>query len=1262
MELWIGAFNLGFLYALMAVGVYICYRILDFPDITVDGSFTTGAAVSAVLIASGWNPFFALGIALLVSGMAGVITGLIHTKMKVNGLLAGILVMIGLYSINLHIMGKSNIPLLSLPSFLDFFQRVNPGLPSEIWLAIALACGMAIFWQLIAWFFRTDLGMTIRATGNNPTMSSANGVNVDFIKILGIGLSNSLVGLAGGLVAQYQGFADIGMGIGTVVNGLAAVIIGEAIFKRGSVAVKIFSAIAGSVVFRFMIAFALYAGMNPLDLKLMTALFVLLTLYISYRINKEKRRATFAVNWLQRFKNRVFIKYALTLVIIGLVGAGSYAWLHRSGTFRSSGKSHCRMAIIQFVSNPVLDITREALLDELDRIGYKNGENCEIFLENGNGEMGMVNSILDKYVMNKMDVVITISTPVTQAALKKITNTPLVFVTVANPFIINAGRTETDHLPNVTGTYGWAPMDRVVNFVKELFPGKKTIRVGTIWDPSSANSEFNVQNFKKAIATVGGIELTEKYVTATAEVQTAAMSLVVDHPDCFVFAPDNIVYSAFEAIYKESSKAGIPIVICDVERLGSGALLAVGYDYSGSGQMGAHLVDRVLKGADTQSIPFQRYKKLTIGINLEESKRLNIPIPENLIYQANQFYGTKPAKETKIPRIGIVQFAQEPNVEIAKAGLIHGLNGHGYRDGENVKLIYKDANADFSMINSIMQDFVRQDVDIIVPLSTPCLQAAVQMGSGRERPKIVFTYIYDPYRIGAAETPEKHLPNLTGVSCFPPVTEILDLIKEMFPERKKIGIVWNSSEANSEATVIKIREYADRLGLSVVEATVTAPAEVLDAARSLVSKGAQVFLNPGDNTLNVSYDSYVKVAGTNKIPLFSVDGELIYNGTVAVLGPDYYRTGFDGGKILARVLDGETVAQIPIQATEETVFYLNMDVAEQQGFPISPDLLKKAQKVVDSKTQQGDTTTMELKKEYPPKRLTVFRFNDHSMILEVMQGVREYFEQSRILDKFNITLDEKSAQGDYPMAQTIAQDIVSQKYDYVITLSTPALQVMASANKSIPHIFGAVTDPYRMGVAKNPREHQANITGVATFQPVASTFKLMREIFPRLRKVGIVWNPSEACSEACTEIARSSAEMYGFQLIEANVTATSEVMDAVRSLLTKGVDIFLTSGDNTVILALPTIAKVLQDKKIPYFTNTFSDVEKGAFASLGADYMQVGLETAKMALRVIEGETPASIPIYNFVPEKLYLNLALAKKYNVDIPDSTLNRAQSVLR
>ena len=272
------ALQLGFLYAVMALGVYLTYRVLDFPDLTVDGSFTTGAAVAAVWIVGGHDP--ALGILLggLAGMAAGVITGLLHTLGKINSLLAGILTQIALYSINLRIMGKAMVPLLGQTTV--FTPLRTRGL-IDSWQSVAIIAALALITMvLLNWFLGTDIGVAIRATGDNEDMARSQGISTDRTKVFGLALSNGLVGACGALAAQFTGFADISMGIGMIVAGLASVIIGQAIIGQRTVCIATLAVVLGSVIYRGVIQLALNAGLNPNDMKLTSAVLVVIALII----------------------------------------------------------------------------------------------------------------------------------------------------------------------------------------------------------------------------------------------------------------------------------------------------------------------------------------------------------------------------------------------------------------------------------------------------------------------------------------------------------------------------------------------------------------------------------------------------------------------------------------------------------------------------------------------------------------------------------------------------------------------------------------------------------------------------------------------------------------------------------------------------------------------------------------------------------------------------------------------------------------------
>ena len=289
-----GAISQGILWGLMTLGVYLTFRILNVADMTVDGSFAAGGAVTAILITKGMNPILSLLFVFITGLITGLATGLMNTKLKINILLASILSQIALYSINIRIMGKANTPLIGMPTMMRNLVDLTGGRLTTT--QASLIIGLVIVTLIIVamyWFFGTEIGSAIRATGNNEHMVRALGVNTDTTKILGLMISNGMVALSGALVAQSQGYADVGMGTGTIVIGLASIIIGEVIFgQRFGFWYVLLSAVFGSIIYRIIVAVVLQLGLKSTDLKLLTAVIVAAALsvpVVKAKIQRKRR-------------------------------------------------------------------------------------------------------------------------------------------------------------------------------------------------------------------------------------------------------------------------------------------------------------------------------------------------------------------------------------------------------------------------------------------------------------------------------------------------------------------------------------------------------------------------------------------------------------------------------------------------------------------------------------------------------------------------------------------------------------------------------------------------------------------------------------------------------------------------------------------------------------------------------------------------------------------------------------------------------------
>lgn len=269
-----GAVSQGVLWGIMALGLYITFKVLDFADLTVDGSFALGGCTCAVLLVNNVHPLLALLVAFVAGGLAGMVTGFLHTKLKIPGILASILTMIALYSVNIRVMGQANTPLLGVTTLMTKWGD-SFGIDKTVASLIVGVIYSVVIIGIMYWFFGTELGSAIRATGNNERMVRAQGVNTNIMKIIGLAVSNGLVALSGALVAQSQGYADVGMGTGTIVIGLASIIIGEVIFgKRFSFWYILMGVVLGSVIYRIIIAVVLQLGLKSTDLKLFTAIIV----------------------------------------------------------------------------------------------------------------------------------------------------------------------------------------------------------------------------------------------------------------------------------------------------------------------------------------------------------------------------------------------------------------------------------------------------------------------------------------------------------------------------------------------------------------------------------------------------------------------------------------------------------------------------------------------------------------------------------------------------------------------------------------------------------------------------------------------------------------------------------------------------------------------------------------------------------------------------------------------------------------------------
>jgi len=298
----------------------------------------------------------------------------------------------------------------------------------------------------------------------------------------------------------------------------------------------------------------------------------------------------------------------------------------------------------------------------------------------------------------------------------------------------------------------------------------------------------------------------------------------------------------------------------------------------------------------------------------------------------------------QVPVIGFISFAPDPSTERTVRGVKDGLMELGYEEGEDILFEYNDAQGDLAIIQAIAQKYVADKVDIIVPMSTPCLVATANVVQGTDR-IVVFTEVYDPYTAGVAVSPTEHPPTLVGVASPPPVDPILDIIAQLMPEARRIGIIYNPGEANAVSAVERIRAGTTERGIELVERTVAGSSEVHQAAKSLVGR-IDAFFITGDNTVQVSFDAVVGTAEAGGIPVFVNDSAWVERGAVVGAGPNFYEAGRAAAKLIAQILQGADPAEMEIQELDVQRMIVNLDAAQRQGITLPQELIEQADQVI----------------------------------------------------------------------------------------------------------------------------------------------------------------------------------------------------------------------------------------------------------------------------------------------------------------------------
>ncbi|MEA4975943.1 MAG: ABC transporter substrate-binding protein [Paludibacter sp.] len=602
------------------------------------------------------------------------------------------------------------------------------------------------------------------------------------------------------------------------------------------------------------------------------------------------------------------------------------------------------------------------------------------------------------------------------------------------------------------------------------------------------------------------------------------------------------------------------------------------------------------------------------------------------------------AIEGRSYKIGFSYFGPDPVLDITMEGLWKGLGELGFIKDSNLTVVAQSANAELANFHPIHTNLDNLDVDLILVTSTPAISSAV---TAIKNKPVVFTFSYTPLEAGAGKTYEDHLPFITGVGSYPPVERTVEFIRDVFPKATRIGTVYNSSEVNSRKVVENAKGIMAKNGLTLVENTVVGTSEVYQAVSALCMRKIDLMWITGDNTMFQSFDAVIKICRDNNIPLIINDNDFVKTGVLAAIGISWGATGYRTASYVAKVLNGESPANIPIENYVEELVTINDSEVKKFGLKIPDKYLK--QEIVDLNEPIVNQAINSLKGKKLKLCLAHYALSEISE--EAESGLRAELKKSGLTEGQDYTLKVYNASGDISTANSIAESVAAEKWDLIFTASTPTLQIFIQKVKDMPIVFTNSGDPVGAGAGISFESHLPNVTGISTVSDFEGMVKLVKESIPGVKSIGTVYTPGEINSVFYMEELRKAATKNGLNLIVAPANSVTEVSDATQTILAKGVEAFTQIADNLTSGCSSVIIKHANDNNLPYFAFITSQVEKGAVAAIARDYHTAGSDAVKVAIQVLNGKSPKDIPFRLVSKSNVTVNREVMERLNMKIPD-----------
>lgn len=626
----------------------------------------------------------------------------------------------------------------------------------------------------------------------------------------------------------------------------------------------------------------------------------------------------------------------------------------------------------------------------------------------------------------------------------------------------------------------------------------------------------------------------------------------------------------------------------------------------------------------------------------------------------------------KIPRVALLQHASQSVLEEGTQGMIDGLAEAGFEAGTSMQLRRYNAEGDTTVSNAIARDMVNADNDLLLTISTVSLQAVANANQTTRRPHI-FALVSNPSITGvgiSATDPLDHPSWLAGYGTLQPVAEAFDVARTMNPQLRRVGVVWNASEANSEGQVKLAREFCRQHGIELLEATVDSSAGVGEAAAAVCSRGAEAVFVPGDVMVMVSIDTLIGAANRAGVPVFTVTPPNVRKGTLFDIGADYHRVGLEAGRLAGEILNGRDPASVEIVNFMPESLMINEAVLSRyanRGWRLPDDIRGRSHLLIspDGVEAPGPAAAATpgpvARKRDKPWKLSIILYSESLPAEETLHGLKEGMAKWPLQEGKDFVVRVSNAQGDVAALGSLMDSVVQDKTDIVIPLSTPALQSALQRVKNAPIVFSMVANPMAAGAGASYEDHLPNVTGITVLAPAGKMLDMLQKYFPNYRRIGTLFCPAEANSVYLREVLLEEAEKRGLILESVAVNTPSELADAAMSLAAKPIDAIVQISDNITSSGFTAIAQAARQRHMPLFSLNSTTLPLGAPVVFGRDYHDAGFVTAGVIERVMNGESPARIPFALSPKVVMQASLPNAKAVGMVLPPAFLAEMEKVI-